>query len=55
MLAFGSALIAYGLLRKQIKLRDGTVVRNSVPKALARSWFVLLGFAVIIMAVTYGH
>lgn len=53
MTLLGAASIAYGLLRKQIRLRDGSVVRKPLPKALVRAWFVLLGVSAMIMALSY--
>ncbi len=55
MTAFGFALMVYGLVRKKIKLRDGTIVRKPLYKVLARSWFVLFGIFVIMMAISYGR
>src|SRR5215831_2009347 len=50
MSGLGMVAIGYGLLNKQMRLRDGSAIKPGWPTLLARVWFVFLGAVFVILA-----
>jgi hypothetical protein len=50
MCGLGVSAIAYGLLNKQMRFRDGRAVKPGWQSGMARTWFIVLGATVLVLA-----
>jgi len=51
MSCLGLIAIAYGLLNKKMRFRDGREIKAGWPRGLARTWFVALGIVLLVLAI----